>query len=164
MKKSVYPGSFDPVTSGHMDVIERSLRIFDKVTVAVLINYEKKSTFTIEEKLDFLRRSTKHMKNIEIDSYKGLLIDYMKQKKANIIIRGLRAVSDFEHEYSIASLIARMSPDLETIFMMTKAQYSFLSSSMVKDLAHNGGKIRGLVPEAIEKDIIRIISERRGTM
>lgn len=153
-------GSFDPVTAGHLDILERSAKLFDKVTVAVLNNFQKKPLFTLEEKLDFLRKSVAHVPNIEVDSFNGLLIDYMARKNCRVIIRGLRAISDFEHEFSMAAMNARISPDIETIFMMTRTEYSFLSSSMVKDLASNGGDIHGLVPDAIEHDVISIINER----
>ncbi len=160
----VYPGSFDPVTNGHLDIIERSAKMFDHLTVAVLNNFQKKPLFTLEEKLGFLRKSVAHLENVEVDSFKGLLVDYAAHKNARVVIRGLRAVSDFEHEFAMAAMNARIAKDIETIFMMTNTEYSFLSSSMIKDLAVNGGEIKGLVPEVIEKDIIRIINERRGGM
>lgn len=160
MRTCIYPGSFDPVTSGHLDILERSARLFDTVTVAVLNNFQKKPMFTLEQKLDFLRKSVAHLHNIEVDSFNGLLVDYMAEKKCNVVIRGLRAISDFEHEFSMAAMNARIAPDTETIFMMTRTEYSFLSSSMVKDLAINGGNIHGLVPDAIERDVISIIKER----
>jgi pantetheine-phosphate adenylyltransferase len=160
----IYPGSFDPVTNGHLDIIERSAKMFDHLTVAVLNNFEKKPLFTLEEKLCFLNKSVKHLANVETDSFQGLLVDYMAQKKARVVIRGLRAISDFEHEFAMAAMNARLAPDIETIFMMTNTEYSFLSSSMIKDLVINGGTIRGMVPGSIEKDIVRIINERRGGM
>lgn len=162
LRTCVYPGSFDPVTSGHLDILERSASLFDRVTVAVLNNFQKKPMFTLEEKLNFLRQSVAHIENIEVDYFNGLLVDYMQKKNCRVIIRGLRAISDFEHEFSMAAMNARISPDIETIFMMTKTEYSFLSSSMVKDLALNGGDIHGLVPETIEHDLISIINERRN--
>lgn len=164
LRTCVYPGSFDPVTNGHVDIIERSARLFDRLTVAVLNNFQKKPIFTLEEKLDFLKRSVAHLNNVEIDSFQGLLVDFMAHKQSFIVIRGLRAVSDFEHEFSMAAMNAKIAPDVETVFMMTRTDYSFLSSSMIKDLAINGGTIKGLVPDVIEKDIIRIINERRGVL
>lgn len=164
LRTCIYPGSFDPVTNGHVDIIERSARLFDRLIVAVLNNFQKKPIFTLEEKLDFLRKSVAHLDNVEIDSFQGLLVDFMAYKKSTVVIRGLRAISDFEHEFSMAAMNAKIAPDVETLFMMTRTEYSFLSSSMIKDLAINGGAIKGLVPDAIEKDIIRIINERRGVL
>jgi len=151
MKTAVYPGSFDPVTNGHIDVIERALRLFDKVIVAVGDNPGKKPTFTIEERMGMLKESTKHLNNIEIDSFSGLLLDFVKGKDSKIIIRGLRAVSDFEFEFQRALLNRVADGDIDTVFIMTKEHYVYLNSSIVKEMAMFGGKVSGLVPEIVEK-------------
>ena len=154
MIKCVYPGSFDPITAGHLDIIERAAGMFDEVTVAVLINKNKKPAFSTEQRMDFIRRSTAHLPGIKVDSFQGLLVDYMKNQNANIIIRGLRAISDFEYEFQIAAMNAKLDENIETIFLMTDTEHSFLSSSMVKELVYYGGDIHGLVPEEIEDDVI----------
>ena len=162
MKTAVYPGSFDPVTNGHIDVIERALKIFDKVIVTVGDNPEKKSTFTIEERMDMLRESTKDIKNVEIDSFSGLLLDYVKNKNSKIIIRGLRAVSDFEFEFQRALMNRVVDNEIETIFIMTKEHYVYLNSSIVKEMAMFGGKLNGLVPEIVEKKLKEKFSKSRA--
>jgi pantetheine-phosphate adenylyltransferase len=154
--KCVYPGSFDPVTSGHLDIIERASALFEDITVAVLVNRSKKPAFTTEQRIDFIKRSTGHIKGIKVDSFSGLLVDYTKKLNANLIIRGLRALSDFEYEFQLASLNARLSDEIETIFLMTDTKNSYLSSSMVKELASHGGDLTGLVPEVIKNDIIEL--------
>ncbi|NLJ40987.1 MAG: pantetheine-phosphate adenylyltransferase [Clostridiales bacterium] len=153
MKIGVYPGSFDPVTNGHMDVIERSSRMFDRVIVSVVRNYSKKPLFTYDERVELLSRATKDMPKVEIDSFEGLLIDYLHKRNANVIIKGLRAISDFEYEFQMALINRKLDPEIETIFLMTNSQYSFLSSSAVKEVAGLGGCIAGLVPESIIRDV-----------
>ncbi len=155
MKKCVYPGSFDPVTSGHLDIIERASAMFDDVTVSVLINKNKQPAFSVEQRMDFIRRSTQHLSGVSVDCFSGLLVDYMKARQANIVIRGLRAISDFEYEFQMAAMNAKLARDVETIFLMTDINHSFLSSSMVKELVYHGGTIHGLVPPCIEEDVIR---------
>ena len=158
MKKCVYPGSFDPITSGHLDIIERASAMFDDVTVAVLINKNKQPAFSVEQRMDFIRRSTSHLSGVSVDCFSGLLVDYMKARQANIVIRGLRAISDFEYEFQMAAMNAKLARDVETIFLMTDISHSFLSSSMVKELVYHGGNISGLVPSGIEEDVIRYLS------
>ncbi|MCH8067221.1 MAG: pantetheine-phosphate adenylyltransferase [Nanoarchaeota archaeon] len=153
MKIAVYPGSFDPVTNGHIDVIERALKIFDKVIVTVGDNPEKGPTFTTEERMEMLKESTKELKNLEIDSFEGLLLDYVKSKDSKIIIRGLRAVSDFEFEFQRALMNRVVNNEIETIFIMTKENYVYLNSSIVKEMAMFGSKLNGLVPEIVEKKL-----------
>ena len=155
MKKCVYPGSFDPITSGHLDIIERAAAMFDDVTVAVLVNNNKTPAFSVEQRMDFIRRSTSRLSGVSVDSFSGLLVDYMKARQANIVIRGLRAISDFEYEFQMAAMNAKLAKDVETIFLMTDITHSFLSSSMVKELVYHGGNISGLVPPGIEEDVIR---------
>ena len=152
-KIAVYPGSFDPVTNGHLDVIERALKIFDKVIVAVGDNPEKKPLFTAAERIEMLKISTKKMKNVEIDSFEGLMLDYVKKKGSKVIIRGLRAISDFEFEFQRALMNRKVDEDIETIFIMTKGSYVFLDSSIIKEMAMFGGCVKGLVPEFVEKKL-----------
>lgn len=150
-KIAVVPGSFDPVTLGHLDIIKRASDIFDIVYIAVLNNSSKSPLFTVEERIDLIGQVTKQYSNVRIESSSGLLIDYAKEKKANAIIRGLRAVSDFEYEMQITSMNRVLDEHIETFFIMTKNQYSFLSSSIVKEVAKYGGNIGELVPAVVEK-------------
>jgi len=150
----VYPGSFDPVTNGHMDIIQRAAKLCDKLVVAVLVNSSKNPIFTLDERVDLLKCAVKGIDNVEIESFSGLLIDYMKKKNSKVIIKGLRAVSDFEYELQMALLNKNLDSDIETLFMMTNIHYSFLSSSSVRELARNKGKIDGLVPDCIKDRII----------
>lgn len=157
-KIAVYPGSFDPITLGHLDIIQRSCKIFDKVIVAVLENPEKKAPlFTIEERVELIEKSIKGLDNVEVESFRGLLINYMKKKEAKVIIKGLRAVSDFDYEFQMALLNNKLDKDIETLFMMTNSNYSYLSSTAVKQVAMYGGCIKELVPEVIIKDILNKI-------
>ncbi len=153
MRIFVYPGSFDPITNGHLDIIDRAAKICDKLIVAVLVNSSKNPTFTLDERVELLKCALGDRKNVEITSFSGLLIDFVKEKNACTIIKGLRAVSDFEYELQMALLNKNLDSDIETLFMMTNINYSFLSSSAVKELARNGGNIDGLVPACI-KDVI----------
>ncbi|GBG54934.1 phosphopantetheine adenylyltransferase [Sporomusaceae bacterium FL31] len=153
MRIAVCPGSFDPVTNGHLDIFERASNMYDLVIVAVFHNPNKKPLFSMEERVELLAISTQHIPNIKIDSFSGLLNDYVKQQNTNIIVRGLRALSDFEYEFQRALLIKKVDPVIETVFMMTSSEYSFLSSSGIKELAKFGGSIKGLVPECVETRI-----------
>ena len=148
-KLAICPGSFDPVTNGHVDIITRASKIFDEVIVAVFNNQSKSPLFTVEERMHLLRESTKDLPNIVVDSSERLLMDYAREKKAAAVVRGLRAVSDFEYEMQITSMNRKLNPEVETLFMMTNNQYSFLSSSMVKEIAKYDGDITGLVPEPV---------------
>ncbi|ACD53772.1 pantetheine-phosphate adenylyltransferase [Clostridium botulinum] len=155
MKVAVYPGSFDPITNGHLDIIERGSKVFDKLIIGVLVNVDKKGLFEIEERVELIKKVTKHIKNVEVISFNGLLIDFLKAYNAKIILKGLRAVSDFEYEFKMALMNNKLDPDIETVFMMTSAQYSYLSSSSVKQVAKFGGCIEGLVPKEIISDVVR---------
>lgn len=149
MRIFVYPGSFDPVTNGHLDIIDRASKICDKLIVAVLINRSKTPVFTMEERISFLSEILEGRSNIEIMPFSGLLVDFMKEQKATTVIKGLRAVSDFEYEFQMALLNKNLAPDIETLFMMTNINYSYLSSSAVRELASYGGNIKELVPDII---------------
>lgn len=155
MKVAVYPGSFDPITKGHLDIIERGSKTFEKLVVGVLVNVDKKGLFDIDERVGFIKLATKHLKNVEVVSFKGLLVDCIKENDAKVILKGLRAVSDFEYEFQMALMNKKLDPEVETLFMMTSAQYSYLSSSAVRQIAKFGGCIEGLVPSEIIPDIFK---------
>lgn len=150
-KIAVVPGSFDPITNGHLDIIKRAADVFDTVYVAVLNNSSKKPLFTVEERMELIDQVTKQFTNIRIESSSGLLIDYAQEKNAKAIVRGLRAVSDFEYEMQITSMNRVLDENIETFFIMTKNQYSFLSSSIVKEVAKYGGNVSELVPGIVEQ-------------
>lgn len=153
MRIAVCPGSFDPVTNGHVDIFERASTMFDELIVAVFHNPNKKPLFNMQERVLLLKESTKHIPNIRVDCFSGLLNVYVKQQHSSIIVRGLRALSDFEYEFQRALLIKKVDHEIETVFMMTSSEYSFLSSSGIKELAQFGGCIKGLVPECVENEI-----------
>jgi pantetheine-phosphate adenylyltransferase len=153
MIKAVYPGSFDPVTNGHLDIIERSSAIFDHLVVAVVRNSVKSPMFSIEERVDLLRSVTAHLPNVSVDHFEGLLVTYMHLVNANVVIKGLRAISDFEYEFQMALMNRKLDREIETLFMMTNNRYSYLSSSLVKEVARLGGPITGLVPDAVADQI-----------
>ena len=157
---AVYPGSFDPITNGHTDIIKRASRVFDRVYVAVLKNSSKSSPmFTIEERMELIKRITGDYENVYVDTFSGLLVEYAQKKDANVIIKGLRAISDFEYEFQMALMNHKLAKNIETMFMMTSAKYSFLSSSIVKEVAKYNGSLEGLVDARIEKDIIERASK-----
>ncbi len=149
----VYPGSFDPVTLGHLDLIERAASLFPKLRVAVLDNPDKAKVFTVAERLSMLRQSCAHLPNVQIDSFSGLLVDYMRKSGAKIIVRGLRAVTDFEAEFQMAQLNRQMSKTVETLFLMSSTDYAYISSSAVKQIASYGGDITPFVPACILPEI-----------
>ncbi len=153
MKKAVYPGSFDPITNGHLDIIERGSDIFDELIVAVLINPQKEGAFSVEERVNLILKATAHIKNVKVVSHYGLLIDLLNKSGIKIILKGLRAVSDFEYEFSMALMNDHLAPEIETMFMMTSYQHLYLRSSTVKELAYFGGELRGLVPDAIVDEV-----------
>lgn len=150
MRTAVYPGSFDPITNGHLDIIRRASRIYDKVIVGVLNNPSKKTPmFSVEERIEMINSVTEDIENVEVDSFTGLLVDFAKAKEAQVIVKGLRTVADFEYELQMALLNKALNPEYETVFLMTDTKYSYISSSMVKELAGFNGDLRGLVPEKI---------------
>ncbi|MGM9974070.1 MAG: pantetheine-phosphate adenylyltransferase [Clostridiaceae bacterium] len=153
MRVAIYPGSFDPITSGHINIIERSSEIFDEVIVAVLVNSEKKSLFTIDERVNLIKRVIKKYKNVKVESFQGLLANYMKDNNYNIVIKGLRAISDFEYEIQMAQINSKLADKVETLFMMTDEKYSYVSSSNVKQIAKFGGSLKDFVPEDLIEDI-----------
>lgn len=151
MRKAICPGTFDPVTNGHLDIIRRGLRIFDEVIIAVAVNPKKQLMFGIDERLEFIRESVKGISNVKVEAFSGLLVDYAKSRGGVAIIRGLRAVSDFEYELQMALMNRRLDMNIETVFMMPSEEYSFLTSTIVKEAALYGGSVKGLVPELVEK-------------
>ncbi len=158
MNIAVYPGSFDPVTNGHIDIIERAANLFDQVIVSVIKNPDKKSKFSLLQREKMIEKSVPHLDNVKVESFEGLLVDYAKKKKARVIVRGLRAVSDFDYEFQMALTNRKMAPDIETLFFMTDYKYSYLSSSFVKQIASLGGDIKDLAPKAVAK----ALSKKRG--
>ncbi len=151
---AIYPGSFDPITLGHLDIIERGSRLFDKIIVAVLCNPSKQSLFPVEKRLEQIQRCTQHLPNVGVDSFNGLTVEYAKQQQAKVLLRGLRVLSDFEKELQMAHTNQTLWDGIETVFLATAKEYSFLSSSIVKEIARFGGNVEHLVPDVIEPDIL----------
>ncbi|MEI6667872.1 MAG: pantetheine-phosphate adenylyltransferase [Acidobacteriota bacterium] len=147
---AVYPGSFDPLTNGHVDIILRGARLFDSIVVAILRNAEKAPLFTTEERVDTVREVFGEYPNVDVEAFDGLLVDYAQRRKASVIVRGLRAVSDFEFELQMALMNRRLGPEMETVFMMPAEQYTYVSSRLIKEVFALGGPIAGLVPEVVE--------------
>lgn len=148
---AIYPGSFDPLTSGHVDIIERGSRIFDRIIVAILSNVEKTPLFSEQERIDIIRDVFKDRDNVQVETFHGLLVDYAQQKQASVIVRGLRAVSDFEYEFQMALMNRHLAPGIETVFMMPAEQYTYISSRLIKEVFTLGGEISGLVPPVVEE-------------
>lgn len=159
MSKAVYPGSFDPFTNGHLDVTERTAAIFDEVIVAILINPDKHAMFSVEERTEMTREAVAHLPNVTVKSFEGLLVDFMRNERCRVIIRGLRALSDFEYEFQIAQLNRQLAPENETFFVVTSAQYSYLSSRSVKEVSGFGGDISDFVPPCV----LRRMNERKAS-
>ena len=144
--RAVYPGSFDPVTNGHVYIAERAAAIFDEVRVSVLVNLQKQYTFDVEDRYDIASEALSHLPNVTVDHFTGLLVDYVRQKDAHVIVRGLRAMSDFEYEFQMALINRQLAPDIETFFIVTDTRYSYLSSSVVRDIFRLGGAMDDMVP------------------
>ncbi len=158
---AIYPGSFDPITNGHLDLIERGSQLFDHLVVAVLTNSEKQSLFTAGERVEMLKQVTAGMENISVDTFSGLLVNYAAQKKARVILRGVRAFSDYEYELQMALMNRKLEPTLETVFLMPAESYTYLSSRLVKEIFKNGGSVKGLVPPLVEKRLqVKVFSKR----
>ena len=151
---AIYPGSFDPVTNGHLDLIERASKLFERLVVAILLNPEKDGPFfPVPERVEMLKEVVGHLPNVEVDTFKGLLVDYARRKDARVIVRGIRAVSDYEYELQMALMNRQLAPDLETVFMLPAQAYSYLSSRLVREVASLGGSIKELVPPMVEARI-----------
>jgi pantetheine-phosphate adenylyltransferase len=148
---AIYPGSFDPLTNGHVDIIERGVRIFDVIVVAILVNAEKSPLFSKQERVAIVEEVFKGRPNVEVDTFDGLLVDYAARRQAQVIVRGLRAVSDFEAEFQMALMNRRLDPKIETVFMMPAEQYSYISSRLIKEVFSLGGRVHGLVPDSVEQ-------------
>jgi pantetheine-phosphate adenylyltransferase len=157
---AVYPGSFDPLTNGHVDIITRGARIFDRIIVAILINAEKAPLFSMEERLKIAQEVFKDFPNVEIDTFAGLLVDYVERRRAHVIVRGLRAVSDFEFEFQMALMNRRLNGKIETVFMMPAEQYSYISSRLIKEVFSLGGRVHGLVPDTVEDRLRQKVNTR----
>ena len=151
MTVGVYPGSFDPVHLGHLDLIGRAARVFDRVIVAVARNSEKEGLFTPAERIEMLRGAVQHLRNVEVDAFDGLTVEYARARGAGVLVKGLRAVVDFEYELKQASMNARLAPELDTVFFMTAPPYYFLSSTLIREVGRLGGAVTGLVPEGVEE-------------
>lgn len=162
MKRGIYPGTFDPITNGHLDLVNRGIRIFDEIIIAVAPSYKKQPLFTLEERIELIRRAVKDYDNVKVEAFNGLLVQYVKSRGGVAIIRGLRAVSDFEYELQIALMNRRLDMTIETVFMMPSEEYSYLTSTIVKEVASFGGSVKALVPAAVEKALaekFRIIED-----
>lgn len=155
MKIAICPGSFDPITKGHVDIIERTSKLFDKVYAVVMVNPSKTPTFTTEERVDMIKKCTAHLDNVEAESFEGLIADYARQKDAHTLVKGLRAVTDFEYEFQQALTNKKLNSDLETLFMVTNQEYMYLSSTIVRQIAEFGGDIEQFVPHEIKDELIR---------
>lgn len=158
--RAIYPGSFDPVTNGHIDIIERAARVFDEVVVAVGVNMEKRPTFSVPERLHMLKNACGHLSNVAVDYFHGLLVDYVESQGARVVIRSLRAISDFEFEFQMALMNKRLSEKVETLFMMTSPEHLFLSSSLVKEVVELGASLDGMVPKSVEEYLLERLRQK----
>ena len=159
MTVAVYPGSFDPVTNGHIDILERTSRIFDSIVVAVVHNVTKQALFTLEERVELIKESTKHLDNIEVECFNGLLADFIKAREATVIIRGLRSMTDFEYESHMSMMNKKLFPEIDTIFIVSDSKYTFVSSSGIKEAAMLGGDVSSMVPSTVEKGLQEKLSQ-----
>ncbi|MCG9874007.1 MAG: pantetheine-phosphate adenylyltransferase [Leptospiraceae bacterium] len=156
---AIYPGSFDPLTNGHLDLIKRALQLYDKIIIAVATNSRKNTLFSVNERIDLIRNVTKEWDRIEIDTFDGLTVDYARKRKARIIIRGLRAVTDFDYEYAISLMNSKLAPEVETVFLMASNEHSFISSTIVKEVARHGRAVYNQVPELVNAALLRKYEE-----
>lgn len=160
MKIAIYPGTFDPITNGHLDIVQRAARLFDKVIVTIARNSSKNPMFTEQERLSLITAAVKGNKRVEVDVFDGLLVDYARKKKATAIVRGLRAISDFEYEFQMALMNRKLNDQIETVFMMPNAKYTFLNSSIVREIARLGGDVKEFVPPVVQKALAARIKDR----
>lgn len=161
MRKAVCPGSFDPVTKGHLDIVSRAATLFDEVTVAVLINKKKSSLFTVDERIEMLKKETAHLDNVKVESFHGLLVDFCRERDIKAIVKGLRAISDFDYELQMAQMNHRLT-EVETLFVSTNPLYSYLSSSLVKEVATYGGDVSGLVPDDVLTQLLEKLAQQNN--
>lgn len=161
MNIAIYPGSFDPITRGHLDIITRGSKIYDKLIVAVLVNVDKKCLFSIEERVELIKKVTRNLKNVEVLSFDGLLVDFARLNNSKVILKGLRTMSDFEYEFQMALMNSKLDSEIETVFMMTSSAYSYVSSSAVKQVAKFGGSIEGFVPEELIEEVTNKFKVKR---
>ena len=152
-KKAIYPGTFDPITNGHLSIVKRGLKVFDKVIIAILHNPQKAPLFSIKERIRMIETVMKKMPNVEIDTFDGLLVDYVVQKKSNVILRGLRALSDFEYEFQMALINRKLNRDVQSVFLMTDYKWFYTSSTIIKEAASLGGDVSGLVPRIVDQKL-----------
>lgn len=157
---AIYPGTFDPLTLGHMDLIERASHIFDQVIVAVVVNSRKKTVFTADERMAMTRASVKNLRNVKVDAFDGLLVDYARARNIHVLVRGLRAFSDFEYEFQMALTNRKLAPEIETLFLMPKEEFSYISSSTVREIVERGGDIGRFVPAPVKRHIERTMKGR----
>jgi pantetheine-phosphate adenylyltransferase len=160
---AIYPGTFDPLTNGHVDIIARGARLFDRIIIAVLVNAEKSPLFTMTERVEIARSVFTGLPNVEVDTFDGLLVDYVERRGAQVIVRGLRAVSDFEFEFQMALMNRRLNDKIETVFMMPAEQYSYISSRLIKEVFSLGGRVHGLVPDTVEQRLRDKVSRAAQT-
>lgn len=163
MKAAVYPGSFDPITYGHVDIIERASRIFDKLIVAVVTNPSKRPLFSMEERIDMIREAIRHVSNVEVDGFDGLLVNYLRERKIDVVIRGMRAVTDFDYEFQMALTNRKLNKDVEIVFLLSDSKYLYLTSRMVKEIASFGGCVRGMVPPYVEEMLLKKLKVSSST-
>ncbi|TES94279.1 MAG: pantetheine-phosphate adenylyltransferase [Candidatus Cloacimonadota bacterium] len=159
MIKAVYPGTFDPITKGHIDVTSRARKLFSKIIILIAHHNEKDPLFSVEERKKMIKESVREMKNVEVDSYDGLLVDYAKKKNIRVVIRGLRAISDFEYEFQMALMNRKISPEVETIFLVPHESYTYLSSSLIKEIISVGGDVSHFVPKVVKKFLKKKLNE-----